>query len=434
MTLADHLLQRLAPWREAPGWVVALSGGLDSSALLHALAALARHHPLPPLRAIHVHHGLQGIADTWPAHCQQLCEALKVPLTVTRVQVKPGASLEQAARDARYGAFAKALDPGEVMLTGQHRDDQAETLLLRLLRGAGVRGAAAMAWQRPLGAGLLCRPLLSVSRQALLAYAQEAGLGWIEDPSNADPRHARNYLRHEVVPQLQARWPAAVANLARSAGHFAEALALLDELATEDLAPAREQAPFSWLPLPSLALAPLRALSEPRQRNALQAWLAPLGRLPDTDHWAGWASLRDAAVDASPLWHLTDGVVCRAGERIWWLAAAWQRMPPAPPAWARLAEPLQLPGNGELHWRGPVPAGKVEVRYRQGGESLRLPGRGTRDLKRLLNEAAVPGFVRGRLPLLWVEGELVAVANLAQLSKIAGELRWRPPTNDRCLR
>ncbi|WP_263264069.1 tRNA lysidine(34) synthetase TilS [Pseudomonas sp. RIT-PI-S] len=434
MSLGQHLLQHLEPWRDAPGWIVALSGGLDSSVLLHALATLGREHSLPPLRAIHVHHGLQSAADAWPAHCERLCQSLGVPLQVMRVHVEPLASIEQAARNARYSAFAAELRAGELLLIGQHRDDQAETLLLRLMRGAGLRGAAGMPEARPLGQGTLARPLLELGRDALLEYARDVGLQWIEDPSNADSRHARNYLRHEVLPQLQARWPAASANLARSAGHFAEALALLEQLATDDLAVARQASPFAWLALPSLALAPLRELSEARQRNALQAWLAPLSRLPDTDHWVGWVALRDAAPGAAPVWPLADGALVRAGDRAWWLAGLWQSTPSAPPGWSNLAEPLRLPGNGELQWHGPVPAGAVEVRYRQGGERLVLPGRGSRDLKRLLNEAGVPPFVRARLPLLVVEGHLVAVANLQNLSAIAGTLRWRPPTNDRCLR
>ena len=434
MNLPEHLLTRLGPWRNAPGWVVALSGGLDSSVLLHALAAMARTHALPPLRAIHIHHGLQAVADSWPAHCRQLCERLSVPFEVVQVRVAPGPSLEQAARDARYAALGAALGSSEVMLTGQHCDDQAETLLLRLLRGAGVRGAAAMPAQRALGSGMLIRPLLNVERDTLQAYAQANGLDWIEDPSNADPRYSRNYLRHHVMAALRARWPAASANLARSAAHFAEALSLLDEVAEQDLLLAQEGTPFPWLPLPSLALAPLCRLSEARQRNAIRAWLAPLSRLPDTDHWAGWAVLRDAAPDATPVWALADGAVYRAVDRVWWVAGPWREATASPLAWERPGQALNLPGNGAAYWHGPLPLGQLEVRYRQGGERLSVPGRGSRDLKRLLNEAGVPGFVRGRLPLLFLAGQLVAVANLPRLSAIPGELRWQPPTIDRCLR
>ncbi|WP_313516091.1 tRNA lysidine(34) synthetase TilS, partial [Pseudomonas sp.] len=144
MNLETHLIAALAPWRSAPAWRVGFSGGLDSSVLLRLLARLAEREALPSLSAIHVHHGLQAAADAWPAHCQAFCAGLGVPLRIIRVQVDSRASLERAAREARYRAFAESLGEGEVLLAAQHRDDQAETLLLRLLRGAGVRGLAAM--------------------------------------------------------------------------------------------------------------------------------------------------------------------------------------------------------------------------------------------------------------------------------------------------
>ena len=143
-TLTAKLLQTLAPWRNASAWHIAFSGGLDSTVLLHLLADLAKHQSLPPLQAIHVHHGLQVAADAWPAHCQAVCDAAGVSLRIMPVQVQAGASLERAARDARYQAFAEAIAPGELLLTGHHRDDQSETLLFRLLWGAGVRGLTGM--------------------------------------------------------------------------------------------------------------------------------------------------------------------------------------------------------------------------------------------------------------------------------------------------
>lgn len=236
----------LTPWRNAPTWYIAFSGGLDSTVLLHLLADYARSHAAPPLRAVHVHHGLQAAADAWPAHCKAVCANLGIALEVIHVQVSPGASLEQAARDARYAAFQQTLGPGDILFTGQHCDDQAETLLLRLLRGAGLRGLAAMPWQRPLGQGSLVRPLLGCARQQLQAYAQARGLAWIDDPSNADTRFARNFLRREVMPQLQQRWPQVGQNFARAAEHLGEALGLLDELAQGDLVTAQQGAPAAW--------------------------------------------------------------------------------------------------------------------------------------------------------------------------------------------
>ncbi|WP_397449427.1 tRNA lysidine(34) synthetase TilS [Pseudomonas sp. NA-150] len=426
----------LAPWRTASGWRIAFSGGLDSTVLLHLLADLAKRELLPPLSAIHIHHGLQAAADAWPAHCQAVCAALGVPLQVIHVQVQPGASIEQAARSARYAAFGEALAHGEVLLTAQHRDDQAETLLFRLLRGAGVRGLAAMSGQRVLGQGTLLRPLLGVSRSMLETYAAEHGLSWVEDPSNTETQFSRNFLRQQIVPALTARWPQATASIARTAAHMAEAQGLLDELAAQDLADADRLTEFAWLGLSSLALAPLKDLSPARQRNALRHWIAPLTRLPDSEHWAGWDSLRDAGGDARPIWRLADGELHRAEDRLWWLSGAWLKPLQGALAWSAPGQILELPGNGQLQLIGEIPTGDLQVRYRQGGEVMQLPGRGHRDVKRLLNERGVPVFARGRLPLLYRDGQLVAVANLPGLDASADDswrLRWCAPTNDQSL-
>ncbi|MEP9317489.1 tRNA lysidine(34) synthetase TilS [Pseudomonas sp. LABIM340] len=429
----SRLLNFLAPWRNAPAWRVALSGGLDSTVLLHLLAQLAAREALPPISAIHVHHGLQAVADAWPEHCQRFCDSLGVPMQVARVQVDDGASLERAAREARYAAFAAALGAGECLLTGQHRDDQAETVLFRLFRGAGVRGLSAMATSRPLGTGMLLRPLLGFSRAELERYARSHGLSWVEDPSNASDDYDRNYLRNRVLPGIVQRWPSAVETIARSAEHLAEADGLLGELAQNDLISAGARNEYIGMQLPSLAIAALAELSEPRQRNALRHWLAPLARLPDSAHWAGWRDLRDAREDAEPIWRLADGELRRAHGRLWWLANPWLGFVPANQAWCDSSQPLSLPDNGSLRFEGEPPGGLLEVRYRQGGEVMLLVGRGSRDLKRLLNEAAVPAFLRGRLPLLWRADELLGVALLPDLRVEAGQgwtLRWTPPTND----
>ncbi len=435
MTLEARVLAALSAWRGAPVWTVAFSGGLDSTVLLHLLVGLSRRLALPALRAIHVQHGLQAVAPAWPAHCQQVCDELGVPLLQREVQVQAGASLERAARDARYAAFAALLDMDELLLTAQHRDDQAETLLFRLLRGAGARGLAAMPVSRPLGRGWLVRPLLDASRGELEDYARANGLDWIEDPSNCDERFSRNFLRHQIFPLLTQRWPQTVASMARSAAHLREAQGLLDELAQADLAALEQNSRFTWLPLPSLALAPLLTLSAARQRNLLRHWLAPLTPLPDSDHWAGWQTLTTAAVDAAPVWRLARGELRRADGRLWWLSGAWLRPLPA------LALPLQaahlaLPDKGQVCLVGQAPQGALQVRYRQGGETLRLAGRGQRDLKRLLNECALPAFVRARVPLLYCDEQLLAVANLPGLvanTHGCWQLHWQPPTSDQGL-
>ncbi|WCR46518.1 tRNA lysidine(34) synthetase TilS [Stutzerimonas stutzeri] len=406
---------------------MAFSGGLDSTVLLHALVRLAERRALPPIRAIHVHHGLQVAADDWPAHCQQVCDRLGVALEIVRVQVIPGASLEWAARDARYQAFAARLGEDELLLTGQHRDDQAETLLFRLLRGAGVRGLAAMPGVRSMGRGSLVRPLLDVSRAELEDYARANGLSWVEDPSNQRLEYSRNFLRRQVLPLLQQRWPRAASSLARTAALMAEAQHLLDELAQQDLAVAQADIDFDWLNLPSLALAPLRELTPARQRNALRHWLAARTLAPDEDHWAGWECLRDARADATPRWRLAGGELQRSGERVWWLPEGWLASVGGPVDWLDPSVELQLPGNGSLRLEGAPLIGRLQIRYRTGGEVMDVSGRGRRDLKRLLNEAGVPAFARGRLPLLYCDEQLVAVANLPQLSAGRCALKWCAP-------
>lgn len=431
--LPTRLLTQLAPWRNAAAWRIAFSGGLDSTVLLHLLAALSRTQSLPALSAVHVHHGLQAVARTWPDHCRSVCDALGVPLHVVNVQVSPGASVERAAREARYEAFAAAIGSDELLLTAQHRDDQAETLLFRLLRGAGARGLASMPQQRPLGAGHLLRPLLGVSRSALQAYATQQGLSWIEDPSNDDQRYARNFLRQRVFPVLAEQWPQASVTLARSAAHLREAHDLLGELAQIDLDQATTADPFDWLGLRSLALAPLQGLSPARQRNALSHWLAALTPLPDSDHWAGWDSLRDAGQQAQPIWRLAGGELHRSAGRIWWLSGRWLRAASGVVPWTQPTQALLLPENGQVTLSGKIPAGPLCIRYRQGGEVMELPGRGHRDLKRLLNENGTPTFLRGRLPLLYRDEQLLAVANLPGLDGgLDGgcQLLWQPSGQD----
>ncbi|MFJ7285021.1 tRNA lysidine(34) synthetase TilS [Pseudomonas sp. NPDC099000] len=434
--LPAKLLLNLALWRNATTWRIAFSGGLDSTVLLHLLADLSKTEPLPALSALHVHHGLQAAADAWPQHCQSVCDALGVPLQVVHVQVQSGASLERAARDARYGAFVEAIQANELLLTAQHRDDQAETLLFRLLRGAGVRGLSGMPRERVLGRGHLLRPLLDVTRAELEAYATEHQLTWIEDPSNQDRQFSRNYLRHQVFPVMAVRWPQAMATMARSAGHLSEAQGLLDDLAQIDLVGASTVSDFDWLGLPSLELAPLAKLSAARQRNALSHWLTALTRLPDSDHWSGWDDLRDATGDARPIWRLAEGELHRSGGRIWWLSGCWLRIPPSAGAWADPSTALVLPENGVLTFTGQIPAGPLQIRYREGGEVMTLPDRGHRDLKRLLNERGVPGFARGRLPLLYRDTQLLAVANLRGLDGREQEgwhLHWDPLSEDQGL-
>lgn len=237
--------------------VAGLSGGVDSVVLLHGLRQLAPRRQLL-LTSLHVHHALSPNADRWEDHCRALCAASGIVLAVARVAVERNSAdgLEAAARRARHAAFARV--PGDWIVLAHHRDDQAETVLFNLLRGSGLRGAAAMAETN----GRLLRPLLDVGRDAIEAYAREHKLRWIEDESNGDTRFARNHLRHEVLAGLQERFPGSAANLAAAARRFAEAQTLLDDLAVLDLGAHAADFP--------LDLSVLESLAEPRARNLLR--------------------------------------------------------------------------------------------------------------------------------------------------------------------
>ena len=278
--LVESLARLLADYPACQRLVIAYSGGLDSQVLLHVLATQRRAcWPERRLQAVYVNHGLQAAATAWGAHCTESCRALQVPLQIRQVTVDPLSSegLEAAARRARYAVLAAELGPDAALLTAHHRDDQAETLLLQLLRGAGPHGLAAMPAAVPLGAGWLLRPWLDIDRASVLAYAQDHDLFWVEDASNRDTQFDRNYLRHQVMPLLRQRWPSATRALARSAHWCAEAATTLDQQAASDLAQiATRQAD-------RLPLAGLRPLSAARQRSLLRYWLRSLA-LPVPGH------------------------------------------------------------------------------------------------------------------------------------------------------
>jgi tRNA(Ile)-lysidine synthase len=283
---------------------VALSGGVDSTALL---AALATKRPRAlKLRALHVDHGLRTASKQWAAHCRALARDLDVPLKVltTKVERPRGVSLEAAARDARYRLLATALHPGEVLLTAHHADDQLETVLLQLLRGSGLPGISAMPALAPFADGSLARPLLSRSRAELETWVRARGLKWVEDDTNVDESFDRNYLRLRVLPLIRDRWPGSATAVARSARHAAEAQALLDTLARADV----DRASYGE----SLSIKSLRALPPDRLRNALRFWITRAGHLaPDTRRLEEIAGpLLNARPDANPFveWGAGEGV------------------------------------------------------------------------------------------------------------------------------
>ena len=397
--------------------VAAFSGGLDSCVLLHLLAAAPRIRAAG-LRALHVHHGLHPDADAWAAHCQTVCDALGVALTVARVQVDrtAGLGLEGAARAARHAAFADALGDDEILALAHHRDDQAETFLLRALRSAGPDGLAAMRPWRRLGRGWLWRPLLDQPRAALHAHALAQGLRWIEDPGNASLDHDRNFLRHAVLPRLRERWPQAAEALARSATLCADGA---DLLAAEDgaaLAAAR-RAPRD------VAIEALQVLPATRRTRVLRRWIADLGLppLPAQGIASIERSLLAAPRDARACfdWH---------GARIQrWrdLLHADLLRPPLAATWTTTWDgraPLALPTGDTLALEGATGFdAPLRIHARRGGERLRLPGRAhSHTLKHLLQDAAMPPWQRDRLPLLSApEGTLLAAGDTLLAAPLA---------------
>ncbi|HHH43178.1 MAG TPA: tRNA lysidine(34) synthetase TilS [Gammaproteobacteria bacterium] len=401
----------------APHYHVAFSGGVDSHTLLHLLAG-QRDALSGALSAVHVNHRIQQQAGDWETHCRSVCEDLGIPCQILRVDGKArrGESPEAAARTARYRALADWLPAGAVLLSAQHRDDQAETLLLQLLRGAGPRGLAAMPATMPLGAGRLVRPLLELSRADILDYARRHRLQWVEDPSNADTGYDRNLLRHRVMPELQRHWPGLSKVLARAAKHQADQLELANALAAQDSRTCDCTGA-------SLSLTGLGKLSAARQRNLVRYRVAELG-LPLPSQVVLERVVEEVAGsrrDARPCVRWPGVEVRRFRDRLFIMAPLPVLDPVEHYPWD-LQAPLALEQAGGVLRASPVagsglrlPAGqeRVQVRFRQGGEVLRPAGRAHHHrLKKLLQEWRVPDWERGRVPLLYLGDELIAVAGL----------------------
>ncbi len=290
---------------------MAWSGGLDSTVLLHMLTQARHLTARLGLRAVHVDHGLQAAAADFRSFCRRTARRWKVPLAVVRADVRlaGGESVEEAARTARYAALADALLPGELLLTAQHADDQLETLLLALMRGAGPAGLAAMPQVTAFGSTLLLRPLLTVERGQLTDYAARHTLSWQDDPSNDQLRFDRNYLRARVLPLLRERWPAVARTVSRSAGHCAVAAAALTQSTRRDLEAAADG--------PDLEIAVLRRWAPARRAAVLRLWIADRGlQAPGLRHIEQIAVLMDARPDAHPELRLPTLVIRRQASRL----------------------------------------------------------------------------------------------------------------------
>lgn len=426
--LAGSLLRLQQQYPASRRLLLAVSGGMDSMVLLHACWRLRQQQALPfaGLRVVHVNHGISAHAAAWQAHCRTVCEQLDVAFVAHQCNVHrgPGQSPEAQARDARYSVFVQELQADEALLLAHHQDDQLETVLLRLLRAAGPRGLAGMPESRALGAGVLWRPWLAVSREQLAAWAQLHDVRWMEDDSNSDDRLSRNYLRHNIMPLLAAHWSGWRQSVARTAVLGADADSVLAELADElltGLTPSDSH---------RLLCTGLCELSAAKQRLVIRHWL-----LRETGQVPGWKlvqrvqdELLGAGDDAQPEITWQPWQLRRFADELYLIEAL--EPVPAPPAAGYEWRPQGdgrfvarvLPGNGSLRMlrvtdvqhRGVMrlPAGDCVIRYRQGGEECALPGRPRRPLKKILQECAVPPWVRERTPLLYIDNKLAWIVGV----------------------
>ena len=421
-------------------YCVAYSGGVDSHVLLHALVRLRDVLPCSDLHAVHINHGIHPDAEQWARHCELVCRDLGVSFETRNVKVQRQAthSLEATARDARYDAFADLSHANDMLLLAHHQDDQAETLLLQLLRGSGVKGLASMPMCTSFAQGWMARPLLGFARDALQQYAITHQLPWIEDPSNLDTAFDRNFLRHAVLPLLRQRWPALDATLARVARHQADAADLLDILAQQDLTQ------IAAVESAILPIDPLTSLHPMRQRNLLRYWLHRICGLAlpsEVQLTRILTELIPAVEDATPLVHWPGAEVRRYRNALY----AMLPLPAVDTAWHQrwdLAKCLTLPLGGYLQVqqcegtglrKSDVTRG-VTIRYRRGGERCRLAGREhSHELKKLFQDWAVPPWQRDRIPLIFIDDQLAQIVGfcvcepfVAQQGEVGVEIIAKP--------
>lgn len=416
MTDPQPVLQSVQAWLDVrkadPLYFVGYSGGLDSTVLLHALATLAGPQRL---HALHINHQLHAQANSWQRHCEQTAQAMGCAIDCISVAIAPGGEgLESAARQARYKAFDARMPAQTSLWLAHHLDDQLETLMLRLLRGSGLTGLAAMSANRAQAHYQLIRPLLDLSREQLHQYAQAHQLSWIEDDSNENDAYDRNFLRNQVMPLLESRWPGYRQTLARSRQHLAYA-------AERERTLWREAVSMRCNADGSLRLSGLAHWQAEDIDSLLYAWLQQWGlQAPSSQRLEHIRrEVIAARSDAKPQVQLDGGSVRRFQQALYWV--------PAPPA---IGQPPEIvleqwqswPGIGALQLlQSTEGSGRVRSvlpnlnwRLRAGGEHFWAESRSKgRDLKRWLAEARVPPWQRERLPLLFSGDDLIAVSDLA---------------------
>jgi len=397
--------------------IVGYSGGVDSHVLLHLLASLPEFKN--KITAVYVHHGLQVCADDWATHCQNCAQALGVKFKVLTVngQAAIGESPEEAARNARYQAFKEILTENDVLLLAQHRNDQLETVLLQLFRGAGLKGLSGMPATIPFAVGVLLRPLLDVSQNEIKQYALQHQLQWIEDPSNQDMQFDRNFLRHEVLPLLEQHWPSLDKTVARVAGHCAEAQTILSASAKELMLVLYD--PYQRC----LLISGLLQHDVLMQQWIVREWLDCSGvRMPSGKVLqAIFQDILAARQEANPI-VLHDGFkLQRYRDGLYLIAIQKQLDVTQVLSWGDTSRPLELNNNGLLLTsiapqgiaRDLWEQGKVQIKYRQGGEKIALPNRsGRHSLKKLYQEAGIAPWLREKMPVIYIDDKIAAIADL----------------------
>ena len=391
---------------------IAYSGGVDSTVLLHAAVSAAEisgHR----LQAIHINHQIHSDSNLWTGVCEQQCKQLSVRLKTIAIQMEAVADLgiEGAARVARYQAFAQCLGKDDVLFTAHHADDQIETVLLQLFRGAGVQGLSGCASTRELGQSQVIRPLLTISREQIMEYARQHQLEWLEDPSNDSLTHDRNFLRHKVLPLLHERWPGLRETMARSSQWQTESARLLDRLAGMEL-----NGNLLTNPLP---VEHLKGLERASVKNILRCWIRqfnfPMPSAQILNHIM--SDVIDSADDVQGCvqWQTCE---CRKYRNHLYLQNQLLPHDPAQNYEWDVQSPLYIPSLDLQLTRDKLEAHGVncdqfeivQVRFRQGGEIMRPKGRGCqKDLKSLFQEAAVEPWLRDRIPLIYHNNSLVFV-------------------------
>ena len=407
-------LQQFADQYNIQTWCLAYSGGVDSQVLLHLL-----HLTSLKITAVYIDHGLQDASREWASHCQHQCELLDVPFQVIRVNAQPekGESPEAAARTARYDALEKIIKKNDCLLTAQHLNDQAETVMLQLLRGGGAAGVSAMPVMSAFSRGRHCRPLLNVSQQAILDYAEANHLCWVEDPTNQQQNYDRNYLRHSVMPALYERWPASSKTLSIFAQQQAENVQLLEQLAVIDLLNIQQSDN-------SLDITKLVELDDARLRNAFRYWIKTskspmpsrsvlsqiiqqmLVDTHDTKAVVSWASVEVRRFKERL--YLLNKVQHDASQKLLWDGKNQIELASID---KRIEFKICQTGNDiDFVLRSDILQMTLSIRFRQGGERIQPAGRkGHHDLKSLFQEASVPVWQRDKIPLLYAGEDLLAV-------------------------